>query len=138
MTRLDFSPLNALTVGFDQVLNNLAKIPTFPPYNIEKTEEGTYKLTFAVAGFSKDFVEVKLKDNLLSVRGTMPKAEIPSSALSIKPAHMSVTKFATRLRLEHQIVGYTENNRYCFDLRTLFPEQDQLLADAIKQVLEVS
>lgn len=75
MTRLDFSPLNALTVGFDQVLNNLAKIPTFPPYNIEKTEEGTYKLTFAVAGFSKDFVEVKLKDNLLSVRGTMPKAD---------------------------------------------------------------
>jgi len=67
--------------------------------------------------------------------GTMPKAEIPSAAISIKPSNMSVNKFSSRLRLEHQIVGYTENNRYCFDLRTLFPEQDKILEAAIKAVL---
>lgn len=67
--------------------------------------------------------------------GTMPKAEIPSVALQIKPTHMSVTKLAQRLRLEHQIVGYTADNGYNFDLRTVFPHQDEIIVEALKAVL---
>jgi len=63
--------------------------------------------------------------------GTMPKAEIPSASLRIKPHDISVNKLATKLRVNHNIVGYTDSNELCFDLRTLFLNQDERLFRAI-------
>ena len=67
--------------------------------------------------------------------GTMPKAEIPSVAIRIAPKNISINKLAKNLRLNHQIVGYTDNAALCFDLRTLFEEQDQILAEAVRAEL---
>jgi len=62
---------NSLTVGFDSILNELSDLPTstYPPYNIEKTGEGKYKITFAVAGFNKNDIEITCKENTLKVSG---------------------------------------------------------------------
>jgi molecular chaperone IbpA len=70
---------NSLTVGFDSMFDELAKLPTstFPPYNIEKVEDGKYKITFAVAGFTKNDLEVTCKENTLKVSG---KVEMPKNA----------------------------------------------------------
>ena len=56
MTR-DFTPLFRTAIGFDrlaQVVDGLqeAASNTFPPYNIEKTGEDTYRVSVAVAGFA--------------------------------------------------------------------------------------
>lgn len=67
--------------------------------------------------------------------GTMPKAEIPSYAILIKPNNLSLNKFAKLLRLNSQIVGYTSEDGYCFDLRTVFPEQDEAIIKALKSLL---
>jgi HSP20 family molecular chaperone IbpA len=66
-------------VGFDgieQMLERLAKSggDGYPPYNIERvprTDEAPERLriTLAVAGFSKDQLEVTLEENQLLVRG---------------------------------------------------------------------
>ena len=40
----------------------------YPPYNIRKTGQDKYSIEVAVAGFSKDDVEVEYEDNLLTVR----------------------------------------------------------------------
>ena len=62
MRNFDFSPLFRSTVGFDRVLDLLDSVSrydttqTFPPYNIERTDESHYRITIAVAGFAdKDF-----------------------------------------------------------------------------------
>ena len=70
---------NSLTVGFDSMFDELAKLPTstFPLYNIEKVEDGKYKITFAVAGFTKNDIEVTCKENTLKVSG---KVEMPKNA----------------------------------------------------------
>jgi len=70
---------NSLTVGFDSMFDELAKLPTstFPPYNIEKVEDGKYKITFAFAGFTKNDIEVTCKENTLKVSG---KVEMPKNA----------------------------------------------------------
>jgi len=76
----NLSPLfNSLTIGFDSMFDELSKIPTstFPPYNIEKVEDGKYKITFAVAGFTKKDIEVSCKDNTLKVSG---KVQFPKDA----------------------------------------------------------
>ncbi|MAS95855.1 MAG: L-seryl-tRNA(Sec) selenium transferase [Verrucomicrobiales bacterium] len=64
--------------------------------------------------------------------GTMPKAEIPSLALDLKPETMGLAKFADLLRKgEMPVIGYTAEDRYRLDLRTIFPEQDEILTKNI-------
>jgi molecular chaperone IbpA len=74
MTGLDFSPLFRTAIGFDRLarLANTAASSaeaSYPPYNIEKTGEDTYRLTMAVAGFGPDDIDMVVKDNTLVVAG---------------------------------------------------------------------
>jgi len=39
----------------------------FPPYNIEQTGEESYRLTLAVAGFTRDEVSITVKNRVLSI-----------------------------------------------------------------------
>ena len=74
-----FNQLRPVTVGFDNVFdhfermfeNDIYRMPSatnFPPYNIVKTGEYTYDVELALAGFSKDDIDVEYKDNMLTVK----------------------------------------------------------------------
>ena len=71
----DFSPLFRSAIGFDRMarlmstVQDVAPAPTYPPYNIAKTGEDSYRLTMAVAGFSQDDLELTVKENSLIVAG---------------------------------------------------------------------
>jgi molecular chaperone IbpA len=73
MRHLDLTPLFRTTVGFDrlnQLLDTALRVeeaPSYPPYDIEKTGEDTYRVTMAVAGFGEDDVDVTLQENMLTV-----------------------------------------------------------------------
>ena len=74
MRTFDFAPLHRATVGFDQVadlmdrvLTNDVSQPTYPPYNIEKTDADAYRISIAVAGFAETDLSVELKENALIV-----------------------------------------------------------------------
>ena len=85
MTTFDFAPLFRTAIGFDR-LARLADTAAstaeanYPPYNIEKTAEDTYRLTMAVAGFRPEDLDLVVKDNTLVVAGRVPaegpKAEV--------------------------------------------------------------
>jgi molecular chaperone IbpA len=72
---LDFAPLFRTAIGFDRLARlvdtaaSAAEVPSYPPYNIEKTGEDSYRLTMAVAGFSADNLDLVVKDNTLVVAG---------------------------------------------------------------------
>ena len=86
MTTFDFAPLFRTAIGFDRLARlvdtaaSAADAPSYPPYNIEKTGDDTYRLTMAVAGFSPDDIDLVVKDNTLLVTGRVraeaPKAEV--------------------------------------------------------------
>lgn len=64
--------------------------------------------------------------------GTMPKAEIPSITLDIRPADGSLKKLARQLRDGNPaVIGYTSDDCFKIDLRTVFPEQDEILAEKL-------
>ena len=68
----DFTPLYRSTIGFDRLAQLLdqtagAETPTYPPYNIERTGESTYRISMAVAGFGRDDVSIEVKQNMLTV-----------------------------------------------------------------------
>lgn len=74
MRTIDFSPLYRSVVGFDRLAQLLetASADTatgYPPYNIERTDENTYKIEIAVAGFRPDELTIEAKENLLTVQG---------------------------------------------------------------------
>lgn len=76
MRSYDLSPLYRATVGFDRVadlmdrvLTNDVSQPSYPPYNIEKTEDNAYRITLAVAGFASDELSVDVKENELVISG---------------------------------------------------------------------
>lgn len=82
MRTFDLSPLHRFGVGFDnmnRLLDAALRLdetaPSYPPYNIEKRGEDTYRVSMAVAGFSEDDLEVTVQDNSLIVRGRLSKDE---------------------------------------------------------------
>ncbi len=73
MRTFDLTPLFRTSIGFDR-LNRLLdaaqaldSAPGYPPYNIEKVDEDTYRVTMAVAGFAEDDLDVSVKDDVLTV-----------------------------------------------------------------------
>ncbi len=57
LTKFDLTPFNRATVGFDRVFDMLDRqfansvSTSYPPYNIIKEGENSYKIEIAVAGF---------------------------------------------------------------------------------------
>jgi molecular chaperone IbpA len=73
-----FKALNTKAVGFDGMFKQLSnftesfpKIPTYPPYNIKKTDENTYVIEVAVAGFGKQDIELTLENGTLTIKGNI-------------------------------------------------------------------
>ena len=86
MTTLDFSPLFRSTVGFDRLflffedaLRRDAADVSYPPYNIEKTGEDSYRVTMAVAGLGKEDLNVEARANTLVV-GAKRREEVADNA----------------------------------------------------------
>lgn len=76
MRSFDFAPLHRATIGFDQIADIMDRVltsevsqPSYPPYNIEKTDADTYRISLAVAGFAEDDLSVEVKENFLVVAG---------------------------------------------------------------------
>jgi molecular chaperone IbpA len=76
MDRFDFSPLFRSTIGFDRLarmVDSAARVDStahsYPPYNIEKTGDDSYRLTMAVAGFSQSELDITAHENTLIVTG---------------------------------------------------------------------
>jgi molecular chaperone IbpA len=74
MRTIDFSPLYRSVVGFDRLADLLDSAATeaatgYPPYNIERTGDNTYRIEIAVAGFKPDELTIDLKESVLTVQG---------------------------------------------------------------------
>ena len=74
-TEYDFGPLFRSSVGFDRMLDLLQHSTrggaeeNYPPYDIERTGEDSYRVTLAVAGFRPEELTVTAQQNLLLVAG---------------------------------------------------------------------
>jgi hypothetical protein len=71
MATFDFSPLLRSTVGFDQLPAIFAQALEredggYPPYNVEKIGEDRYRIVLAVAGFSRDDIEIAQEESRLT------------------------------------------------------------------------
>jgi molecular chaperone IbpA len=77
MNGFDFAPLFRTAIGFDRLARladtaSAAEASSYPPYNIEKTGEDSYRIVMAVAGFRPEDLDLTVKDNTLFVSGRIP------------------------------------------------------------------
>ena len=80
-TAFDFSPLYRSMIGVDRMAD-LAEAAlrsnadaSYPPFDVEKTGQDSYRVTIAAAGFSPAELEVTAQPNLLVVSGKKARAE---------------------------------------------------------------
>ena len=75
MRNVDFAPYRRSTVGFDRLFDMLESGlrsnggDGFPPYDLERVSEDSYRITLAVAGFRPDEIEITAQQNQLLVSG---------------------------------------------------------------------
>lgn len=80
-----FNQLRPVTVGFDPIFDRFERIfdddffstpsVNYPPYNIVKTGDYTYDIEIALAGFSKDDIDVQYEDGIVTVKSTHEKSD---------------------------------------------------------------
>ena len=67
-----FNTLTPSAVGFDRLFDHLASnsrvTNSYPPYDIIKDDDYNFKIEMALAGFSKDDIEVEVAENLLTIK----------------------------------------------------------------------
>lgn len=131
MRSFDLTPLFRSTVGFDRLADMLDSVSQFdssvsyPPYNIERTEENHYRISLAVAGFGEQDLSVEVKDGVLTVHG---KREAEKEA---QPKHylyqgIAGRTFERRFQLAENVEvkgAGLENGLLHIDLERIVPEE---------------
>ena len=62
-------------IGFNKEMDRLSSVyqtatrQTYPPYDVLKLDEDTYQVSIAVAGFTKNDIEISVEDNTLIIKG---------------------------------------------------------------------
>jgi len=128
MRTIDFAPLLRSSVGYEN-LNRLVDFTrgdgdSYPPYNIEKTGDGSYRIQMALAGFTREEIEVTVQDNMLIIVG---RAQDSADGEQREYLHRGIAKraFERRFQLADTIkvtnAGY-ENGLLNVDLVREIPE----------------
>jgi molecular chaperone IbpA len=129
MRTFDLSPLFRASVGFDnltRVLDSVTRLDdahfAYPPYNIVKSGDDKYRITFAVAGFGPEEIDLQVENNTLTVKGRL--VQEPSEAVYL---HRVIAGRAFERRFEladHvQVHGAViENGLLHIDLKREIPE----------------
>ena len=124
----NFNQLPPYAVGYDKLFDNLSRYVDnnvsstgFPPYNIRKEGDYHYVIEMALAGFSKEDIEVEVADGTLSVRSD--KKDDASDNLY---RGISFRKFNRKFTLSDDIVvndAALDNGMLTINLERVVPEE---------------
>ncbi len=105
MRHTDFAPLYRSTVGFDRLFKLLDQVAGaddngYPPYNIERLDENKYRITMAVAGFTRDEINIEVREQTLNV--TSEKA-VEEAEKQYMHRGIATRSFARRFQLADHV-----------------------------------
>jgi len=127
-TNLDFSPFYRSSIGFDRIFNLLENssppqnADNWPPYDIAKLGEDSYRIVIAVAGFGQDDLAITHEPNMLVINGT--RAE--SQEMQYLHHGLALRPFVRRFELADHVTvtgAKLENGLLVIDLKKEIPEE---------------
>jgi molecular chaperone IbpA len=126
MRTFDLAPLYRSAIGFDRLASLLEQRaesqPSYPPYNVELLAEDKYRIVMALAGFSRDEVEIVSERDTLHVTGRKQKDETQRTFLH---RGIAARDFEQRFQLANHVKVTTasfDNGMLTIDLVREVPE----------------
>ena len=126
----NFHKLTPYAVGFDRMFDNLTRYMDnnvqstgFPPYNIHKGGDYSYTIEMALAGFSKEDIEVEVAQGVLTIKSTKENDAEDEFTLH---RGISYRKFNRKFTLADDIVvndAKLENGLLTITLEQIIPEE---------------
>lgn len=130
-TNFDFTPYRRSTVGFDRIFDLLETgmrgdaAEGYPPFDIIKDGEDSYRITLAVAGFGPQDIEVIAQQNQLSITGRRSEDDEAGDYL-----HRGIATRAFERRF--QLADFIEPGKASFDNGLLHIELKRVVPEAMK------
>ena len=128
MRNIDLSPLYRSFIGFDHLASMIdqasrnEKQTSYPPYNIELLAEDKYRITMAVAGFSRDNIAIEVQETTLKVTGNKESKDEERKFLH---KGISERNFERKFQLGDHVkvlAADLENGLLHIDLERVIPE----------------
>jgi molecular chaperone IbpA len=128
-TAFDFTPYRRSTVGFDRLFNLLEsgarEDDGYPPFDIVREGDDSYRITLAVAGFAPTEIEVVAQQNQLTVTGKRAEE-------SGKGEYLYRGIAARDFERRFQLADFIEAGQASFDNGLLSIELKRVVPEAMK------
>lgn len=130
-TNFDFAPYRRSTVGFDRLFDLLEAgsrtdgSDGFPPFDILRDGEDSYRITLSAAGFRPEEIEVIAQQNLLTVTGQRSESEAQGEYL-----HRGIA--ARSFERRFQLADFIEAGNATFEHGLLTIELKRVVPEAMK------
>ena len=106
-----WNSLSPFSVGFDSIFDEFDRMlesserysSNYPPYNIHKLNENDYKIEVALAGYSKEDIELELKENTLTVRNKRDEKVVNDQNNGVIHKGISTRQFERSFTLSEDI-----------------------------------
>ena len=126
-------------IGFNRELERLSNVQlasrqtSFPPYDLVKLDDDTFKLSLAVAGFSKNDIDVSVDNSTLVIKGDNSTDEDENSEVLHKG--IAARKFTRTFALGEymEVVGAEmKDGMLVIDIERIIPEEKKPKSIKIK------
>lgn len=120
--------LNKALVGFDRIFNDrffTTQTNNYPPHNIVKYSSDTYAIEVAVAGFTKEEINVSVDQDQLTIRGVKQRPNENTSQIEYLHRGLAARDFEQVFTLAEymEVVGAkVDNGMLQIDIKRVVPE----------------
>ena len=129
-----WNSLRPFSVGFDSIFEEFDRLlesterynSNYPPYNIHKLSDNDYKIEVALAGFSKEDIELELKDSTLTIRNKTKEKVINDESNGVIHKGISTRQFERSFTISEDIKvknAELKNGLLNIDLERIVPEE---------------
>ena len=129
-----WNSLRPFSVGFDSIFEEFDRMlesterynSNYPPYNIRKLSDNDYKIEVALAGYSKDDIELELKDSTLTVRNKIKEKVINEDGNGVIHKGISTRQFERSFTISEDIKvknAELKNGLLTIDLERIIPDE---------------
>ena len=129
-----WNSLKPFSVGFDSIFEEFDRVldsterynSNYPPYNICKLNDNDYKIEVALAGYSRDDIEIELKDNTLTVRNKTKEKVVNNESNGVIHKGISTRQFERSFTISEDIKvknADLKNGLLNIDLERIVPEE---------------
>jgi len=129
-----WNSLRPFSVGFDSIFDEFDRMlesterysTNYPPYNIKRVNDTDYRIEVALAGYSKDDIEVELKASALTVRNKSKEQTIDEKDNGVIHKGISTRQFERAFTISEDIKvkdAELKNGLLTIDLERIIPDE---------------